>query len=208
MQVTKPPKTKRVFATEWHEAKYLLLKACYWMHYRCNYRNALRYIKRLKFIIGKIDMTKMSILGAEARALIADYECNIKDEIRYTKEIINKINKLMSCPGFHISEYDSDDIRNLHEILIGLYIESNNIKQAETTTNKFKLFCKKHKIKWKQKEYTRVASGGDERREVVAPRHPATAQFPLPVRKTKKRMKGKRKVGFGLQRGVQKRLKS
>ena len=129
------------------EADYLYDKAGFWMYERDDYRRAERFVKRLKKILATWNIDSNLVPYAEAKALIADFDGDIRGEIRYTKQKIGLLLRLL-CISPKIDAYDWSDVLDEMEILALLLEENAQRVEALKMVDECKAFARQHKLKF------------------------------------------------------------
>jgi hypothetical protein len=93
----KPPRTERAFLSILHELIYLCKKVHYWLHIRCDERQAKRYLPRLKRTLWKLSERDAGALAAlEGLALFHLLNGNVRLSLKYRRREIRGLERLNS----------------------------------------------------------------------------------------------------------------
>ena len=137
------PRTRRSFVHAWDEIDYLEHKAAYWLHVRHSRSRAKRFVERLRAMIEATDPNHEVILGAQVRALIADYDGDLEGEIRHTSYEVNLLRRLCEIDvDRRGGRVDWTNVRDAMQLLALLYSENGQNDMAMKTLRSCQRLCK------------------------------------------------------------------
>jgi hypothetical protein len=132
--VIKPTGTRRRFNGVWDQIEYLYDKAAYWLDYRKERARAAPYVRRLKPLVTEADPRHEAILGAACRALLADFEGDLTQEISFTKQKLQLLEQSLEGREERLG-YDWNDIVDDYDVLAALYEENGQLTDARKARN-------------------------------------------------------------------------
>jgi hypothetical protein len=142
----KAPGTKRRFRTAWEQIEYLYHKMLYWFYDRADRRQAGPFAERLRTLLFKSDPTCEAILGASARALLAEFDGDLWTAIRSREREIELLRRLIEAKAPPAVKPGPDDIADRLDLLASLYWEAGDLARAEETLLESQRHCARHGI--------------------------------------------------------------
>jgi|SRR5580765_8504924 len=155
---TKLPPTKRKFAHNWEEIRYLHGKLLYWFYDRQLPTRARLYAKRLKRLLDHADRDQESILGQECRALISEVTSDLRAAIAFREREINQIRKLHEITAHDQQasaarvDYGPDALSDRLDLLAGLYDQIGDTARAIRILLDSRDYCLRHRIPFDAQE--------------------------------------------------------
>ena len=144
--IDKFPPTRRTFAHEWDEIEYLYFKMLFWAYGRNDDRRASRFSNRLQRLLDRFDPDCKAILGAAARALIADVDGRLDDAIQFRSREIELMEKLLRMGPPADYQLGPDDVSDRMDLLAIHYWDAGNLRKARETLEASWQYCRKHRI--------------------------------------------------------------
>jgi hypothetical protein len=91
---TKPPKTRRSFASPWGQLDYLCKKIRYWLYTRSQKSAATHYTERLERTLRDLPRNDLAIIREEGLALLAELQGRIREAIAHRRREIRLMEQL------------------------------------------------------------------------------------------------------------------
>ncbi|MDF1666970.1 MAG: hypothetical protein P1V97_34825 [Planctomycetota bacterium] len=128
------PKTERKFDSPWEEIEYLYQKASYWLLFRNQRYRSQVFFERMKKLVQVNDPLGKTLCGADALALIADFEGSIQDEMDARKHAMDVLVEMLRN-GPECRDHDWSDVTDALVLQASLHAD---IEDHERT---YELLC-------------------------------------------------------------------
>ena len=143
---------RKKFIHSWDEVYYLSYKSEYWINYCRKRSRASPFINRLKILLKNRDRERQVILAVRTRALIANFENRIHDEIKHTRRGIDLLLYFFTlskeCYG-----YSWEDVKYELQILILLLISKRRVSSAKKSIQECRNVCKRRGFDFNSSEF-------------------------------------------------------
>jgi hypothetical protein len=149
---TRPPEIRRKFSHPWDEIQYLYHQMLYWLFERNDRARAARWSPRLSALLAQHDPLCEAILGAAARALVAEAAGDLWSAIRARQRELELIEQLNAADAPAEAQWSASDIADRLDLLAGLYWDAEDLDRAEEILLQSQRWCAEHKIKFDGRE--------------------------------------------------------
>jgi len=151
---TESIRTRRKFAGEWDEIKYLYDKLLFWLYERDDRRKSRPICDRLEPLLKKVAAKGEAILGEECWSLVYEVRREFGKAIQHRRREIELITRLLRgaerAPNresiFRLCDYS--DLSDRYDLLAILYHDAGDLDRAIETLRESKRLCKKHRIEF------------------------------------------------------------
>jgi hypothetical protein len=140
------PKIRHKFNGAWDEIGYLSGQMLYWFYQRNDRRRAARFSERLRGLLAAHDRNCEAILGASARAIVAEVAGDLWTAIQTRERELELIAAWQNATVPPETKYDPADVSDRMDLLAGLYWESGELEKAEALLLKSQRYCADLKI--------------------------------------------------------------
>lgn len=144
--------TRRKFAHEWDEIRYLYHKLLYWLYERQDGRAARKFADRLDELLRRASPSHEAILGEECWSLIWEARGNLDRAIAFREHEIRLIHKLWRAAAHSpvrdavLKGYGPDDLSDRMDLLAILYRDAGRLDDALKTLRQSKRLCEEQGV--------------------------------------------------------------
>jgi tetratricopeptide (TPR) repeat protein len=150
--------TRRKFAHEWDEIRYLYHKLLHWLYGREDRRSAQKFADRLDNLLRRASPDHEAIFGEECWSLVAEARDDLERAIAFRENEIRLIHKLWRSAADSpvrdvvLKNYGPDDLSDRMDLLAILYRNAGRLDDAIKTLRQSKRLCDEHGVPFDSEE--------------------------------------------------------
>jgi hypothetical protein len=147
-------RTRRRFISKGDELVYVYEKMLYWFYHAGNRSRALRFSSRLEKLLKTEDADQGSIIGQQARALLAELHEDHRQAITHRNNVVRLIRRLwtisVGTPGEATCRraYGASDLTDQLDLLAIAYHDAGDLKRAVATLLESQRVCHEHGVRF------------------------------------------------------------
>lgn len=139
--MTPQPRIRRSFKNPWDEIDYLYQQVLYWFYEKENRSRCYPYAFRLQRLLAQTDPRTESLLGMDARAVLAELARDWREAIQYRTKAINSLLRLQRNDRLRQVHLTPDDLRDRMDLLAIHYWDAGQPRRALKTLAEAEAFC-------------------------------------------------------------------